>query len=420
MNLNRGLIKQQAKQLIQNNVLKLFAVSIIVSFCISAVSGGINIVYRINNIINGSSPFSIFKEDFDDYFDDYLDDYFDDYDLDDHFDDDFNNFGKDFDFDEFGKDFNNFGNESNDFYNFGYEDEIPSPDFSTPHNNPSYNFGSLFLASGIMSFLSFVATVSQILLAPLTISLAGYYVSFIRGRKVDASDGINTVFRETFKNNYGKKVALTFLRGLFCGLLCLLFFIPGIIYLYSTYFANQIMADNPDISPMQALRLSRKMVRGNRTELFVLNLSFIPWGLLCIFVFPLIYVMPYVSTTNALYYENFRIRALQQGRVTEDDFLSDQQRYNKYANIYANPNGNPYQQNGYQPYNQPNQQQYYNQPQQNYAPNQNAYYNNPPQQPQADYYSQPQTDYNSAPNEVKIEKEPQAPVKDPWEINHED
>ena len=401
------------------------------------------------------SPFSIFREDFDDYLDDYFDDYFDDYDFDDHFDDDFNNFGKDFDFDEFGKDFNNFGNEANDFYNFGYEDDIPSPDFSTPHNNPSYSFGNLFFTAKLRSFLSFVSTVSQILLAPLTISLAGYYVSFIRGRKVDASDGITTVFTETFKNNYGKKVALTFLRGLFCGLLCLLFFIPGIIYLYSTYFANQIMADNPEISPIQALRLSRKMVRGNRTELFVLNLSFIPWFLLCIFVFPLIYVMPYVSTTDALYYENFRIRALQQGRVTEDDFLSDQQRYNKYANIYANPNGaapngNPYQQNGYQPYNQPNQQQYYNQtnanpyynaqpnaqynqPQQNYTPNQNAYYNNPPQQPQANYYAQPQTEYNSAPNEVntedyssapesvKTEGEPQAPeTRDPWEINHED
>lgn len=396
MNLNRGLIKQQAKQLIQNNVLKLFVISFVVSLCLSAISGGIRITIDINKIINGDSIFSVFQDNFDNYLDDYLDDY--------DFDDDFNNYGYGDKFEEFGKDFNNFGNEYeieefddeyNDFYNFGYEEDNPPPDYSIPNQNSYNNLGGLLFLSGIMSMLSFAASVAQILLAPLSIGLAGYYVSFIRGRKADIGDGINTVFREAFKNNYGKKVALCFLRGLFTGLLCLLFIVPGIIYFYSTYFAYQIMADNPEISPMQALRLSKKMVSGNRTELFVLNLSFIPWGLLCIFVFPLIYVIPYVETTNALYYENFRIRALQQGRVTEDDFLSDQQRYNKYANIYANPNnagnGNNYQQNGYQPYNQPNNQQnayynaqqsgqYYQQPNGYNQPQQPSY--TPPQQPQ--------------------------------------
>ena len=268
-----------------------------------------------------------------------------------------------------------------------------------------------------------------LLLAPLEIALAGYYVSFIRGNKVDVSNGLNTIFRNTFKNNYGKRIVLVLLRSIFCGLLSLLFIIPGIVYYYSTYFAYQIMADNPEISPTQALKLSKKMVIGNRSELFVLDLSFIPWTLLCAFVFPLIYVLPYVSTTQALFYENFRIRALQEGRVTEDDFLSDAQRYAKYANMYGNPNnavpnGNNFQQNGYQPYGQPNQQNYnpYYQPQQNnyqqsgpyYAPNQNMY-NNPPQQPQqqANYY-------NPTPEPVKAEEEPKTPAKDPWEINHED
>lgn len=427
MKLDRGLIKQQAKQLMQNNVLKLFAVSIIVSFCLSAVSGGINIIVNVYNIANGNSIFSIFREDFDDYFDDYLDDYYgDDYD------DYFNNFGNGTN--EFGEDFNNFGKD----------DGLPPHGFGSmnPYDNSAYGLGNLFFASGILSVLSFIAFVCQILLAPLTVSLAGYYVSFIRGRKADISDGINTVFREAFKNNYGKKVALTFLRGLFTFLLCLLWIIPGIIYFYSTYFAYQIMADNPEISPMQALKLSRKMVRGNRTELFVLNLSFIPWLLLCIFVFPLIYVIPYISTTNALFYENFRIRALQQGRVTEDDFLSDQQRYNKYANIYANPNSAApnnanYQQNGYQPYNQQNANPYYHaqpngyrpQPnayqqsnQQYYAPNQNAY-NAPPQQAYTNAPKAEEPVKQAEPEQENADTSEQSKTfetRDPWEINHEE
>lgn len=41
-------------------------------------------------------------------------------------------------------------------------------------------------------------------------------------------------------------------------------------------------------------------------------------------------------TTQALYYENFKIRALQQGVLTEDDFLSDKQRMEKYAQAAQN------------------------------------------------------------------------------------
>ena len=62
MNLDRGLIKQQAKQLIQNNTLKLFVISIVVSLCFSAISGGVSIIVGINEIIHGISPFSVFRD----------------------------------------------------------------------------------------------------------------------------------------------------------------------------------------------------------------------------------------------------------------------------------------------------------------------------------------------------------------------
>ena len=431
MNLNRGLIKQQAKQLIQNNTLKLFAITIVVSLCFTAISGGLNTIIAINNILHGTSPFSVFSDDYGNYG-------ANDFDFD--FDDDFNNFGYEDDqddlddFDDFGEDFNNFG-ATDDFEDFFEDYGFDFDNFNgNKQNTPQKNTTNFLVASGINSFLSLIAEIAVLLLAPLEISLAGYYVSFIRGNKVDVSNGLSTIFRNTFKNNYGKKIALVLLRSVFCGLLSLLFIIPGIVYYYSTYFAFQIMADNPDISPTQALKLSKKMIKGNRLELFVLDLSFIPWGLLCVFIFPLIYVLPYISTTEALFYENFRIRALQEGRITEDDFLSDAQRYAKYANMYGNPNnavpnGNPFRQNSYQPYGQPNQQNYnpYYQPQQStpyYAPNQNVY-NTPPQQPQGYYNPVPNKvkaeDPSPAPEPVTTEEEPKAPeTRDPWEINHED
>jgi hypothetical protein len=153
------------------------------------------------------------------------------------------------------------------------------------------------------------------------------------------------------------------------------------------------------------------MIRGHRGELFAMDLSFIGWGLLCVFVFPIIYAMPYYMTTRALFYENFRLRALQIGELTEDDFLSEQQRFAKYsgnpgmgANQYAAPgapaNVNPYSATtaqqfgmgggvGAQPFGEQNQTAggYTQQP--NFAPPQGGYYQPPVQQPQAPFYQPP-------------------------------
>ncbi|UKI22752.1 MAG: DUF975 family protein [Anaerotruncus sp.] len=172
---------------------------------------------------------------------------------------------------------------------------------------------------------------------------------------------------------------------------------------------------------MQAIMLSKKIVKGHRSELFALDLSFIPWYLLCFAVFPLIYVVPYVSTTQALYYENFKARAIQLGVVTEDDFLSDAQKAAKYSGQYGNPQGGQYYGSPYgtqqyaQPVQNPTQpQQNPAQPQQNPAqPQQNPAqpgagygYAQPPQdfgaqqQPQSGAYTQnqPQNTVNYAPN----------------------
>lgn len=59
------------------------------------------------------------------------------------------------------------------------------------------------------------------------------------------------------------------------------------------------------------------MVAGNRGELFALDLSFIGWWILTGITFGIasIYVVPYYFTTQALYYENFKLRALQEEKL---------------------------------------------------------------------------------------------------------
>lgn len=389
MNLDRGLIKSQAKELIRGKVMKLFLTALIIQLCLSFVPIISAAITSANNMEN------IFKNP-ESYFDNLFD-----YDDSFNFDDDFNNyqFDNDDDYNPYADDFENFGTDNNsgksDFYNFG-TNFVPT-NVTTANNTLNKTFAGVAL--------SYLGLIIQFLFVPLMITLLYYFVLFVRGREFSGIDGLKFIFKDAFTNNYGKKLGVYLLKELISmGLVLVCMFpimllsaliiapiiassemtgsddamiiaaiavmfivmialmIPAIIFHYSSYFAFEILCDNPQLSPWQAIKLSKKMIKGNRTELFVLDLSFIPWELLCVFLFPLIYVIPYVHTTRALYYENFRIRALQTGRVFEDDFLTDYQKMQKYA---AQNNG-AYQQgaNGCQqnpnPYNthQPNAQQY--------------------------------------------------------------
>lgn len=357
MKLDRGLIKNQARALIKNKVMKLFLTIFIVSLCSSAITG---VSAGISAFMNTKSIF----EDFDDgSFDGYL------YDED-------NDYGYYDDFDPYVSQY------EEDFNSFDASLAVPA--------RANASTASLGVS------LSYISSIAGILLAPLQVALAAYFVSFIRGKEYELGAGIGYVFDEAFKNNFGKKIIVLLLKEIITAALSCIFVIPGIIFSYSSYFAYQIICDYPELSPWQAIKLSKKIIRGNRTELFVLDLSFIPWFLLCVFIFPVIYVNPYVMTTQALYYENFRLRAIQLGRVTEDDFLSDAQKVEKYSN-----NQPPFA-NGYQPqgnnYNAQPANDYSGQPQQSvsqttapqqpYAPVQPTYYSPAVQNPaQPAYYS---------------------------------
>lgn len=347
MNLDRGLIKQQARALIKDKVMKLFITSFVVSIAIMAIGG-------LSFSITSTSSNDIFN-------------------------------GSDYSFSDNGNSndknhFNDFDNSGSDFENFGTAAQS-APEktlISAPQKT----------ASSTWSVVSYPLAIARILLLPLLVSLSWYYVKFVNGKEYELGEGIKVTYKEAF-DNYGKKLGAAFLQGLLIDLLSVLFIIPGIIFYYSSYFTYQLICEYPELSPMQAIKLSKKIVKGHRSELFALDLSFIPWYLLCIAVFPLIYVIPYVSTTRALYYENFKNRAIQFGVVTEDDFLSDAQRAAKYAAQSGPFYGTQYQpqtaqyQPG-QPYQAPNQQGVnygYAQPPQDFGT---------PQQPQSGTYTAPQ------------------------------
>ena len=95
---------------------------------------------------------------------------------------------------------------------------------------------------------------------------------------------------------------LTILMGIFIFLWSLLLVIPGIIAVYRYSMAPYIFFDDPDKSALQCIRESKEMTQGHKGELFVLDLSFIGWSILCVIPLVSIFVTPYYNITKANFY----------------------------------------------------------------------------------------------------------------------
>lgn len=130
-------------------------------------------------------------------------------------------------------------------------------------------------------------------------------------------------------------VGLWVIVGVFVAVILVALFLLMVRYALSSY----ILADDGSISPLNAVRRSRLLLRGRNKELFFLQLSFLGWNLLSILIYValtyaggkiadttglwwmttvfsslgslaqiplLLWLQPYMTTTYALYY---RLRA---------------------------------------------------------------------------------------------------------------
>ena len=110
---------------------------------------------------------------------------------------------------------------------------------------------------------------------------------------------------------FGKIIIIFVVTTIFIFLWSLLFFFPGIIAFYKYRQAYYILLDNPEKGALQCIRESTSMMKGNKADLLLLDLSFIGWFALDIIVrmyvpfpFPIIpvWLTPYSGLAHARYY----------------------------------------------------------------------------------------------------------------------
>ena len=152
----------------------------------------------------------------------------------------------------------------------------------------------------------FSTLVNVLFAVPLEYALYIYFLKLIR-REEMMEGNVKTLFQE-FQNNWSTFVV----AGVLMMLVVLLIMIPtlfigAIIFSLAYGMVPYIIYDNPGIAPREALRMSRMMMRGHKAELFLLQLSFIGWGLLCILCpIGLLWLCPYMYAATAHFYEDVK------------------------------------------------------------------------------------------------------------------
>jgi uncharacterized membrane protein len=171
----------------------------------------------------------------------------------------------------------------------------------------SGNWGTAILAMLIYMVsigVSSIVAVGPIVLAGiLGVGLFGVYLGIIRGQETKL-ENLFDGFREGVVNNLLGGI----LVGVFTFLWSLLFFIPGIVKAYSYSMTFFILKDNPEMSAIDAITESRRMMNGNKWRLFCLDFSFIGWILLSALTCGILYILvyPYMYAARAAFYESLK------------------------------------------------------------------------------------------------------------------
>ena len=161
------------------------------------------------------------------------------------------------------------------------------------------NFIRLYLmlamgAAGAISFVGFI--------------LGGVvqlgYASYLLKQQDREIHSVKDLFSQF--DRFGQGFLQLFLRGLYSFLWGLLFIIPGIVKSYAYAMTPFIMAENPDVTAKEAIKLSQEKMMGHKGELFWLGLTFFGWSLLAALTGGIgnLFLNPYMNAAYAAFYRD--------------------------------------------------------------------------------------------------------------------
>lgn len=148
------------------------------------------------------------------------------------------------------------------------------------------------------TLLSIYALVCFIIGGTVQLGYAKFNLALIDHKDAQVSDLFSQFHR------FGDGFLLSLLTAIFVTLWTLLLIIPGIIAGYSYAMAPYILYEHPGLRPMDAIKASKELMRGNKWRLFCLELSFFGWALLSALTLGIgtFWLRPYEEAAQASFY----------------------------------------------------------------------------------------------------------------------
>ena len=160
------------------------------------------------------------------------------------------------------------------------------------------------LLVGLVAGVASSVFIGVVLMGCFSIGLTRIILSVVRHQ--DDKADLGKMFSGFTDGHLVDNILLGILQYIFIFLWSLLFFIPGIVKSYSYAMSYYIKLDHPELGANDCITASRRMMKGHKWQLFVLDLSFIGWyivGMLC-FGIGVLWVEAYHQTARAEFYNS--------------------------------------------------------------------------------------------------------------------
>ena len=173
-------------------------------------------------------------------------------------------------------------------------------DFSLEHITETMNIPPVLLTIiGIITSIAAVWGIATFILGGPT--RTGYCQYNIDLQKGESKFSDLFVHYDIFVKAFLTDILMT----IFIVLQYILLIVPGIIATFAYQMTFYILADHPEMDPIDAIKASRKMMKGHKWQLFCLQLSFIGWAILSVFTMGIggLFLTPYSEAATAAFYK---------------------------------------------------------------------------------------------------------------------
>ena len=154
----------------------------------------------------------------------------------------------------------------------------------------------------ILGIIAIFSLISLVVGGAVSMGYAKYNLNLVDGNPARIEDLASQM------NRLGEGFVMRFMSGIFILLWSLLLIIPGIVASFSYAMAPYILYENPGMRPMEAIKASKELMRGNKWRLFCLGFSFIGWALLSVLTLGIgnLFLRPYMEAAGAAFYRDIK------------------------------------------------------------------------------------------------------------------